>query len=185
MDNTLEKYLESVDEHLKPLPVSERIDIVKEIKSSMLEMAQDNMTAGQILERLAPPKEMAKAYLGDLLSKGKGINRNKYLTALAFYSLTGFTGLMVIPTLGILAPMLLLLGIVTPILGIIKLAGHLLNFDMSFINITIGSASAGPVGGFFLTVVTGILLCGLGIGAWRLLLRYIHSVSQKKRNLEV
>ena len=38
MDANLEKYLEQIDKHLKPLPVSERVDIVKEIKASMQEM---------------------------------------------------------------------------------------------------------------------------------------------------
>ena len=38
MDAKLEKYLDTVDKHLKPLPVSERVDIVKEVKASMQEM---------------------------------------------------------------------------------------------------------------------------------------------------
>lgn len=38
MDKILEKYLDTVDRHLRPLPASERVDIVKEIKGSMMEM---------------------------------------------------------------------------------------------------------------------------------------------------
>ena len=38
MNTKLEKYLDTVDKYLRPLPVSERVDIVKEIKSSILEM---------------------------------------------------------------------------------------------------------------------------------------------------
>ncbi len=38
MNIAFEKYLNTIDKHLKPLPTSERIDIVKEIKSSILEM---------------------------------------------------------------------------------------------------------------------------------------------------
>ena len=41
MNATLEKYLDTVDKCLKPLPTSERVDIVKEIKSSILEMEAD------------------------------------------------------------------------------------------------------------------------------------------------
>lgn len=44
MNATLEKYLDTVDKCLKPLPTSERVDIVKEIKSSILEMESDNLT---------------------------------------------------------------------------------------------------------------------------------------------
>ena len=34
----LNDYLEKIEKYLKPLPVSERVDIVKEIKSKMLEL---------------------------------------------------------------------------------------------------------------------------------------------------
>lgn len=44
MNATLEKYLDTVNKCLKPLPTSERVDIVKEIKSSILEMESDNLT---------------------------------------------------------------------------------------------------------------------------------------------
>ena len=37
MNTTFEKYLDTVDKCLKPLPTSERVDIVKEIKGSILE----------------------------------------------------------------------------------------------------------------------------------------------------
>ena len=49
MNAALEKYLNTVDKCLKPLPASERVDIVKEIKSSILEMESDNLTTEQIL----------------------------------------------------------------------------------------------------------------------------------------
>lgn len=38
MNTKLDKYLDTVDRHLQPLPASERVDIVKEIKGSMIEM---------------------------------------------------------------------------------------------------------------------------------------------------
>ena len=52
MNQSLEKYLTAVDRHLKPLPFSERADIVKEIKSTMLEMESEQMSFKQILDRL-------------------------------------------------------------------------------------------------------------------------------------
>lgn len=52
MNATLEKYLDTVDKCLKPLPTSERVDIVKEIKSSILEMEGDNLTTEQIFNCL-------------------------------------------------------------------------------------------------------------------------------------
>ena len=42
MNTTFEKYLDTIDKCLKPLPTSERVDIVKEIKGSILEMESEN-----------------------------------------------------------------------------------------------------------------------------------------------
>ena len=43
MNAKLEKYLNTVEKHLNPLPASERIDIVKEIKSLIIELENDNV----------------------------------------------------------------------------------------------------------------------------------------------
>ena len=43
MDKALEQYLNTVDRKLRPLPASERADIVREIKSAMLDMAADGL----------------------------------------------------------------------------------------------------------------------------------------------
>lgn len=39
MDRLLENYLEQIDRHLRPMPASEWVDIVQEIKSELLELA--------------------------------------------------------------------------------------------------------------------------------------------------
>ena len=52
MDARLEEYLDKVDKYLRPLPLSERVDIVKEIKSSILEMENERLTVEEILNRL-------------------------------------------------------------------------------------------------------------------------------------
>lgn len=49
MNTTFEKYLDTIDKCLKPLPTSERVDIVKEIKGSILEMESENLSTEQIL----------------------------------------------------------------------------------------------------------------------------------------
>lgn len=38
LEKSLNEYLEKIEKYLKPLIVSERVDIVKEIKSEMLEL---------------------------------------------------------------------------------------------------------------------------------------------------
>ena len=133
MNATFEKYLNTIDNCLKPLPVSERIDIVKEIKGSILEMEGEKLTTEQILDRLGKPKDLARAYLGDLLSKESKFSWNRFLIVCAFYSLVGFSGLFVIPCLAIVAPTFIVCGIVTPVLGIVKLVDYLLHLNIPFV----------------------------------------------------
>ena len=53
MNTTFEKYLDTIDKCLKPLPTSERVDIVKEINGSILEMESENLSTEQILTSTA------------------------------------------------------------------------------------------------------------------------------------
>ena len=62
MDKTLNDYLTRIEKYLKPMTVSERVDIVKEIKSEMLELQNEGKTPQEILERLGDAKELARAY---------------------------------------------------------------------------------------------------------------------------
>ena len=66
-------------------------------------MESDNLTTEQILDRLGNPKDLARAYLGDLLSRETGFSWNRFLTVCAFYSIVGFSGMFVIPCLAIMA----------------------------------------------------------------------------------
>ncbi len=151
MNQELEKYLGIVDRHLRPLPLSERVDIVKEIKSSILEMEQESLTTQQILARLGEPKELAKAYLGDLLAGSSGFSLNRVLAVFAFYSVVGFSGIIVIPTLAIAAPVFLLTGILAPVFGALKFVDFLFQLGIPYldrIQIVLGGLIAlNPLGG--------------------------------------
>ena len=101
MDKALEQYLNTVDRKLRPLPASERADIVREIKSAMQDMAADGLPPEGILDRLDRPDALARAYLSDLLDKPERGGWRRLLTILAFYSLAGLSGMVVIPVLSI------------------------------------------------------------------------------------
>ena len=97
MEKTLNNYLEQIDKYLKPLAVSERVDIVKEIQSEMLELQSNGVSPVQIIERLGNPKELAKAYLGESISKSNHFNWRKLSAVIAFYSLAGLSGMFILP----------------------------------------------------------------------------------------
>lgn len=67
-------------------------------------MENDNVPTEIIINRLGDPKELAKAYLGNLLANSKGFSWNRILIICAFYSIVGFSGMIVIPCLAIIAP---------------------------------------------------------------------------------
>lgn len=188
MAEKLEKYLSTIDRYLRPLPTSERIDIVKEIKGSILEMEHENLTQEQIMERLGNPREMAKAYLGDLLSKGTGFSWNRFLTICAYYSVVGISGLFIIPTLAIIASVFIGCAVLVPLLAIAKLVNYLLNLGIPFmelIHFQIGTMELNPINSFIVSIITGVILYLLGHGSWKLLLSYCKKVSTTKKELSI
>lgn len=178
MDKELKAYLQSVDKCLKPMTASERADILREMESEILDLQQAGLTTREILARLGPPKEFAKAYLQDLLTKNHDIRWNRILMTFAFCSLVGFSGLFVVPTLGILAPVLMLCGVICPVAGLIKLIGHIIGREVPFIMFQFGSVTLSPWLAFPASAIIGILLFLLGKGSWHLLLRYLQTASE-------
>ncbi|MCM0744126.1 hypothetical protein NB459_02125 [Clostridioides difficile] len=189
MNTTFEKYLDTVDKCLKPLPTSERVDIVKEIKGSILEMESENVSTEQILERLGKPKDLAKAYLGDLLSKESGFSWKRFLTVYAFYSLAGFSGLVVIPSLAICAPTFILCAVLTSLSGILKLVDYLMGLNLpyvEYIGFELGNTMIlSPVPVFIVSIITGVILFLLGRGTWKLLVAYCKKISKTKSDLSI
>lgn len=178
MDTRLNEYLEQIEKHLKPLPVSERVDIVQEIKSEMQELQAAGQTSEQILQRLGNPRELARAYLGDLIAQNSSFSWGRVLAVCAYYSLTGLSGLVVIPTLGICAPAFLLCGIAVPFFGAIKLVNDLLHLNIPYAEYIVVAGVHDPVLAFLFCVIAGVALCALGYGCWKLLVGYIKSVSR-------
>lgn len=188
MEKILNDYLEKIEKYLKPLPVSERVDIVKEIKSEILELQGDGKTSEEIMERLGNPKELAKAYLGDLIAKSNSFSWNRVLAICAYYSLASLSGLIVIPTLAIIAPVLIVCGIVSPILMAVKMVDYIFNLSLPYVEnmgVFTDIVELNPIAEFGCSVVIGVLLYLAGRGCWKLLVYYIKGVSKAKRHLSI
>lgn len=185
MEKMLNDCLEKIEKHLKPLPASERIDIVQEIKSEILELQGDGKSVQEIMERLGDPKELAKAYLGDLIVKSTSFSWNRVLAMCAFYSLAGLSGLFVIPILVICAPVCILCAIAAPVMGAVKLIDALLQLELPYANYIGIYGVENPVIVFLLSVVMGAVLYFIGSGCWKLLVYYIDGVRKAKRHLSI
>ena len=188
MDAQLEKYLHVVNKYLKPLPTSERVDIVKEVRVSMLEMEGDNLSTEQILDRLGKPQDLAKAYLGDLLSAQRGMSWKKVLIVCAFYSVVGFSGMVIIPSLAIIAPVCMVAGVAGPLTVALKMIDRLLNLgipNMRNIGVLTDLLELNPFVEFAMAVAIGGLLFLIGYGCWKLLVMYCKKVSKTKAHLSL
>ena len=111
MDKLLDQYLEDVDRRLRPMPASERVDIVKEIKSELLELEAQGLGPEEIVSRLGGPRELAAAYLSDAIVKNPRFSFRRLGAVAAFYSLAGLGGMIVLPTTSIMAG-----GVLGPVL---------------------------------------------------------------------
>ena len=178
MEKIMDDYLEKIEKYLKPLPASDRVDIVKEIKSEMVELEmKKELSPEQILEKLGNPKELAAAYLGDSLSKSKAFSLRRFAIVTAFYSLTSISGMFILPITSVLAVGLMFCGMVAPIAGLISLIGYLLGFEVPFIVFQFGPYTPGPIMSFPLSILAGVLLFLAGKGCWKLTLKYVQTIS--------
>lgn len=183
MEKALQDYLGKIEKCLRPLPAPERADIVKEIQSEMAELLAEGKTAEEVTARLGRPDELAKAYLGDLITKDPSFRWTRVLALCAYYSLAGLTGMVVIPVLLVCAPAFMLCGIAAPLLGGVKMVGALLHLGLPGVQY-IGIAGVGnPVLVFVLCAACGAVLFLAGYGCWQLLVGYIKGMGRVRAGL--
>lgn len=184
MDKKINDYLDKIDRYLRPMAASERADIINEIKSEIIELqTQNGMTDEQIIERLGEAKALAGAYLGEAIGKSNAISWKRFCAVAAFYSFAGFTGMFVLPICSVLAAGLLVSGVISPIAGVIEFLGFLAGVDVPFVSFQFGTYTAPPYLAFPLSIATGIILFLAGKGIWKLMIKYIQTISQKRKKL--
>lgn len=182
MEERLEKYLEKVSTYLKSIPISERVDIINEIKSHMEELHyKNNLNPEEIISQLGDEKELAQAYIGDAICDDKKFKWSKLLMIFSFYSLTGITGMFILPIFGVLAAALPVCSIIAIVAGAIKTIGYFIGFDVPFVMFQIGAYNLHPIFVLPASIVLGAFLFLCGYSSWKLILKYIQSVSKHKK----
>lgn len=111
-------------------------------------------------------------------------SNEKMIKCFGFYIGVFFSGIFVIPTLGVVAPVFTLCAIIAPLGGLVKLIGYIFNFSVPFVSFQIGNFELEPISGFILSVALGLVLYLIGKGAGNLLLKYIKYVKNKRIDLE-
>lgn len=100
-NSALEKYLSQVDKHLKYMPVSEKTDILSELKSSFYERMEQGQTENDIIAEMGPAKDFALSYLGKAIVENKNFTFRHFMMALGFYSFASLAWVSLIPALAI------------------------------------------------------------------------------------
>lgn len=184
MDKKLNAYLARVENYLRPLAASERIDIVAEIKSQMLELqTQEGLPPQDILARLGDPKTLAMAYLGDSIVKSR-FSLRRLFSLVVFCGMVGFGGTFILPFFGMLTAGFLFAGVIAPLAGILKTVGWLLGFDMPFVMFQLGSYTAHPLLVLPLSLLFGALFLFLGEMCWRGLKACVRTIGKAYQRLE-
>lgn len=182
-ENSVQDYLSRIDRLLRPLPVTERMDIVQEIRSTIAEMQADGTAEAEICARLGDPHALAREYLGTC-ARNRSLPRfTRFLAAAGFYSVVGLTGMFVLPVLAVLTAGMLACAVIASVAGVIEFAGGLFGFDVPFVMMQFGSWTM-P---FWLTLpaslVLGALFLGAAYGLWRALRWYVRTVCRGKSAL--
>lgn len=184
MDERLKKYLNKVNVYLKSVPMSERADIISEIKSHMEELQYKNsLGPEEIIVQLGTEKDLAQAYLGEIICESNPVQFRRFLMVFSFYCLTGLTGLFVIPIFSVLAVGLKVSSVIAVIAGFIKTIAYFVGIDIPFIMFQFGSYSLHPIFVFPASAAIGALLYIGGAVSWKLVMKYIKSVSVHKKVL--
>ena len=183
MEQELNAYLERVDRCLKPMSAWERVDIVQEIRSEILELAEQGLGAGAIIERLGAPRELAAAYLRDAIVKNPRFSWRRLGAVVAFYSLAGLGGMIVLPATSIMAVTFMLCGALVPAAALLSLAAWIVGIEVPWMVMQLGSWTMPPLMAFPVAVVVGLLLLLAGVGMWKVTVGFVRLVGEKRRSL--
>ena len=172
-------------------------------KLGVSEKSIGNWENGRNMSDLVLMKPLCKELnitINDLLSGEKVDNKNyqekfeenilnaikysneKTIKTILFYIQTFFFGIIIIPTLGIIAPSFILCSIIVPLSGLLKLIGYTFKFKIPFIIFQIGSLELNPIIGFIFSIIIGLVLYLIGKISWKLLLKYIKNNRIKLEN---
>lgn len=164
----LEKYLSKVDHYLKYMPVTEKTDILSELKSTFFERIKNGQSEDSIIIELGPPKELALSYMGESIIKKKGFSLKRFMMVIGFYSIASMAWISIIPTLAVLSisfffssAMSILAGVMGLLKGIIHIS-VIDNLKFMFFIYELKGLPALIVG-----FILAIIFIGLGVICWK------------------
>ena len=122
----LEKYLYQVDRRLRHMSVTEKTDILSELKNSFYE--RNGQTEDEIIAEMESPKSLAMSYLGESITRYDSFSWKNFMMVLGFYFYASLVGAIIIPILAVLAVAFFFssgISILAGVLGMLKGVVHI------------------------------------------------------------
>lgn len=183
MEQELDIYLDKIDRRLRPMSASERADIVREIRSEMLELEGRGLASQDIVRRLGAPKDLAAAYLESAIVRNPRFSWSRLGAMAAFYSMAGLAGMIVLPTTTILAAALMLSGALVPAAALLSLLASFAGIEVPWVVIQLGGWIAPPLLAFPIAAAAGALLLLGGMGCWKAAVWFVRQTGKKRQAL--
>ena len=117
--------------------------------------------------------------------EGRKINKSKRIKQLLiFYFSVSLTGIIILPCLGLTAPAFIICAAIIPIFALVDLLSLIITgSDIPQITFYLGNLNLHPLVAFPVSVILAIVMFIIGMYIWKLLIKYIKYVSNKKKNL--
>lgn len=105
---------------------------------------------------------------------------------LLFYLIVSFTGIFILPCLGIVAPTFIVCAVLLPTGALIDFLALLFTGnDMPQITFQLGKLYLHPVVAVPVSIIFASVLFIIGMYSWKLLMKYIKFVSEKRKRLYI
>ena len=181
----LESYLKKVDDQLNFIPVSDKADILSELKNTFYERLLDGQTEEEILNEMESPRELALSYMSESITKDQKFTWGKSLKVFTVYSAMFFSSISIIPTLAALSfgffissGLCILVGVIGLLRGIFSIS---LFYELKF-HFFSHELEGFPalIAGLILAVIFGLL----GMVCWKGVVRTVKFLQKQQRNLK-
>ena len=119
----------------------------------------------------------------DAIVKNPRFSWRRLGSVVAFYSLAGLGGMIVLPATSIMAVTFMLCGALVPAMALLSLAASLVGIEVPWMVMQLGSWTMPPLMAFPVAVVVGLLLLLAGVGMWKVTVGFVRLVGEKRRSL--
>jgi uncharacterized membrane protein len=177
-DKQMNEYLGVVEKNLKYLTISERADILNEIKSHIKEMQMtQKIDMNTVLHNMGDPVELGKSYVGKTIINTTSFNFKNFIRTISFYGATSIGGTI----LSVLAGSLYLCTFLTIIAGLIKTVGTLLGIDTSSVAFNVGSLEVPDILALPISLPIALFFYICSKKVWDILKSYLAKASNLKQ----